>query len=98
MYINDCRLPRSILRLLGSLAVFALVGACGGGGDSQEAVAAEELDDIDRVDALRLRKPVVINSHGPNVVSKWRDVAAATTAVPSSPTGATLEERVAGPD
>ena len=57
-----------------------------------------EVDDIDRADALGLRKPVVITSYGDNVVSIWRDVAAATTAVPPSPNGATLEERVAGPD
>jgi hypothetical protein len=84
---------RAALVLAGALGLLA---ACGGGGG--DAATAEELDDIDRAEALGLRRPIVIGSYGPNVVSIWRDVAAATAAVPVSPTGATLEERVAGPD
>jgi len=85
--------------MLACVAVVSLLGACGGGSGSEATVATtEEVDDIERADALGLRKPVVVESFGPNVVSTWRDVAAATVAVPPSPTGATLEERVPGPD
>lgn len=92
------RFSQSMPGMLACVAVLSLVAACGGGGASNDAIASADVDEIDRADALGLRKPVVIGSYGPNVVSIWRDVAFATTSVPSSPTGATLEERIAGPD
>ena len=61
--------------------------ACGGGSD----LTAEERDEL-------LAAPVTITSHGPNVVSRWHEVAGAVVAVPPSPAGATPEERRGGPD
>ena len=81
-------------RQVAAACAFGLLAACGGGGTATETTQADD----ERAEALGLHKSVVIGSYGPNVVSIWRDVAAATAAVPSSPTGATLEERFAGPD
>jgi hypothetical protein len=84
---------RDITRRAALATAIALIAGCGGGGTAAPAEDPEE-----RAEALGLHKPITIGTHGPNVVSIWRDVAAATAAVPSSPTGATLEERFAGPD
>jgi hypothetical protein len=67
--------------------VSLLATACGGGSD----LTAEEREEL-------LAVPVTITSHGPNVVSRWHDVAGITTAVPVTPNGATPEERRGGPD
>ena len=70
-------------------AAIALIGACGGGGDTaleaegQQALAASS---------------VTITSYGPNAVSIWNEIAFKTASVPASPAGATPEERVGGPD
>jgi len=69
---------------------FALLGGCGGGGGgTTERPTAEPLG---------VGTSVVITSHGPNLVSRWHEVATATINVPATPTGATPEERVGGPD
>src|SRR5882672_2929388 len=71
---------------------FALLGGCGGG-DGTGAAA----DNAPTAESLG-GKPVVIVAHAPNLVSRWHEVATSTINVPSSPTGATPEERVGGPD
>ena len=71
------------------IAATALFAACGGGGTP--AVSTGDVLE-------NSNKKVVVASFGPNVVSTWHDVAFATVSVPASPTGATPEERVAGPD
>ena len=76
-------------RLLISAALTLALAACGGGSSTGEAPSA---------DPLASSKAVVLVSHGPNLVSKWHDVATTTINVPSTPTGATPEERVGGPD
>ena len=63
------------------------LAACGGGGGSVDAPTA---------DPLASPKSVVLVSHGANLVSRWHDAATTTINVPSSPTGATPEERVNG--
>jgi len=69
---------------------FALLGGCGGGGGgTTERPTAEPLG---------VGTSVVITSHGPNLVSRWHEVATATINVPATPTGETPEERVGGPD
>ena len=71
-------------------AAAALVTACGGGSD----VAG----DGGSSSALAADKPIALVSRGPNVVSTWHEIAVNTINVPASPTGATPEERVGGPD
>jgi hypothetical protein len=66
------------------------LAACGGGGDDHASAS--------RAQPLRANDPVVIGSYGSNAVSIWNEIAFNTTLVPSSPTGATPSERVAGPD
>jgi len=67
------------------------LAACGGGDGSSSGEAPS-------ADPLASSKAVVLVSQGPNLVSRWHDVATTTINVPSSPTGATPEERVGGPD
>ena len=67
------------------------LAACGGGDGSTSG-------DAPSADALASSKAVFLVSRGPNLVSRWHDVATTTINVPSSPTGATPEERVGGPD
>jgi hypothetical protein len=71
------------------LAVITLA-ACGGAGEGDSA------DGI----AMSLGGPKATEVvPGPsNVVTRWHEVAIATINVASSPTGATIEERVGGPD
>ena len=68
----------------------ALLDGCGGGdgASSTEGPTADSL----------ASKSVVLVSPGPNLVSRWHAVATSTINVPSTPTGATPEERVGGPD
>lgn len=68
---------------------FALLGGCGGAADGGEASTAEPLG---------AGKSVVLTSAGPNLVSRWHDVAISTINLPSTPAGATPEERAGGPD
>jgi hypothetical protein len=70
-------------------ATLTLLGACGGGEADTQAQGSV---------ALAVAHPVTITSQGENVVSAWNQIAFDTTAVPSSPAGATPEERIAGPD
>jgi hypothetical protein len=82
-------MKRSILFALAPLAL----AACGGGGDgavepSQSTLAAVQSG----------AKPIALVPRGPNVVSSWHEIAVNTINVPASPTGATPEERVGGPD
>ena len=71
---------------------FALLGGCGGG-DGAGATA----DNAPNAEPLG-GKTVVIFAHAPNLVSRWHEVATSTINVPSTPAGATPEERVGGPD
>jgi len=77
---------------LGGLTLLALVAAAAitacGGGDSGVAANSGDL----------LAKQIVIGSHPPNVVSTWNEIAFRTASAPASPSGATPEERVPGPD
>ena len=73
-------------------AAAALATACGGGGSSDIA------GDASSSGALAADKPIALVSRGPNVVSIWHEIAINTINVPASPTGATPEERVGGPD
>lgn len=72
-----------------ALAAAATITACGGGGSGESA---------DSGDALASAREVVVGSHGPNVVSTWNEIAFRTATAPASPSGATPEERVPGPD
>ncbi|HWH80872.1 MAG TPA: vanadium-dependent haloperoxidase [Burkholderiaceae bacterium] len=72
---------------LPALAAFAMT-ACGGGGSVDSPTAQ----------ALGAGQSVELVSHGPNLVSRWHEVATTTINVPSTPAGATPEERVGGPD
>jgi hypothetical protein len=71
-------------------AALTLLGACGGGEADTQAQGSVAL--------AAAHPPVTITSQGENVVSAWNQIAFDTTAVPSSPAGATPEERIAGPD
>ena len=72
-------------------AAAALATACGGGG-------SDIAGDASSSGALAADKPIALVSRGPNVVSIWHEIAINTINVPASPTGATPEERVGGPD
>lgn len=71
-------------------ATAAVVAACGGGGSDVTGGGNST--------ALAADKPIALVSRGPNVVSVWHEIAINTINVPASPTGATPEERVGGPD
>jgi hypothetical protein len=77
----------TVARTTTLISAATLLAACGGGG-TPAATGAD----------LESNSHVVVASFGPNVVSTWHDVAFATASVPASPSGATPEERVAGPD
>lgn len=76
---------------LAAVATAAFVTACGGGGSSDVTDGGSSV-------ALAADKPIALVSRGPNVVSIWHEIAINTINVPASPTGATPEERVGGPD
>jgi hypothetical protein len=80
---------RSALAAVTATAL-TLLGACGGGDADTQAQDSDAL--------AAAHPPVTITSHGENVVSAWNQIAFNTTAVASSPSGATPEERIAGPD
>lgn len=66
------------------------LAACGGGSSTSQ--------DDDLAQALGAGKSVTLVAQAPNLVSRWHEVATTTVNVPSTPTGATPEERVGGPD
>jgi hypothetical protein len=66
------------------------LAACGGGGGD----AAQD----DRAEPLNGPKATEVVPGPSNVVTRWHEAAIATINVPASPTGATIEERVGGPD
>jgi hypothetical protein len=76
---------RSLIPALTALSL----AACGGGDLTEAELEAR---------AEAKNRPVAIQNFGPNVVSRWHDVAGLVTAAPASPTGATPEERRGGPD
>jgi hypothetical protein len=71
-------------------AFTALTLAACGGGDSNDTAAL----DTERDSAQK--QSIVIQAGNPNPVSTWHEVAINTINVPSSPSGATPEERVGG--
>jgi hypothetical protein len=75
--------------LVALAAAITLLGGCGGGGATGQEEASL---------AAALTAPVTITPQGENAVSIWARIAFQVTAVPASPTGATPEERVGGPD
>ncbi|WP_157615991.1 vanadium-dependent haloperoxidase [Rhizobacter sp. Root404] len=75
------------------LAALTLV-ACGGGGSSADSGPTATVNAAARTG----EKAYDLVPLGPNVVSTWHAIAIDTINVPSSPTGATPEERVGGPD
>ncbi len=72
------------------LSIFAFA-ACGGGGDDPQAIDGS-------AQPLGAGKSVVVGAGNPNLVTTWHAVAVNTRNVPNSPTGATPEEQVGGPD
>jgi hypothetical protein len=71
-----------------TIAAVAFIGGCGGGGTDTEDAHKQAL----------AAPSVTITSYGPNAISIWNEIAFNTISVPVSPTGATPEERVGGPD
>ena len=84
------RLLRDHPAMITFACTFALVAGCGGGGGSVADTPHEE--------PLGAGKSVVVTADKPNLVSRWHAVATSTINVPSTPAGATPEERVGGPD
>ena len=70
--------------------IVPVLAACGGGSSTSQ--------DDDLAQALGAGKSVTLVAQAPNLVSRWHEVATTTVNVPSTPTGATPEERVGGPD
>ena len=92
---RTARLPA--VRLFTTRALIPVVTAltliaCGGGGDSNDTASL----DAERKTAQK--QSIVVHPGNPNPVSTWHEVAINTINVPSSPSGATPEERVGGPD
>jgi len=77
---------------LPALAAFAMT-ACGGGGSVDEGPNATAA-----AAGRSGEKSLALVPLGANVVSNWHAIAIDTINVPASPSGATPEERVGGPD
>jgi hypothetical protein len=76
--------------LIPALTVLTLA-ACGGGNSNDTAALDTELESAQK-------QAIVVQPGNPNPVSTWHEVAINTINVPSSPSGATPEERIGGPD
>jgi len=75
-----------------AFAVTLAFTACGGGSGGDGSAASTSPD------TSGLEKRVVVTPGASNVVSKWNEIAFNTASVAPTPSGATPEERVAGPD